>query len=265
MKQFLFFTSVFALTQLSAQTTSALEKNVPQAIKESSLMDILAKGGLVMIPLGLLSFFTVLMILTFLMTIRRNAVVSDSFMNKVDDLIKNRDIQGLKNLSANEGQCMARVTQKVSDYLLKNKTATMEEVREVIEVEGSRQGSALIRKIAYLADIGSIAPMIGLLGTVIGMMKSFVEIGSSGVQGVKQMQLAVGVSEALTTTASGLAICIPAMIFYSYFRGKTQRFNADLSIACSHVASSLNAQFQAVKLARREPAAYAATENASSI
>ena len=85
--------------------------------------------------------------------------------------------------------------------------------------------------------------MIGLLGTVIGMIKAFIEISEGGKQGVRQMQMAVGVSEALIATASGLAISILAFVAYSLFRARVQRYISELEAASTHFIALLNEQF----------------------
>jgi biopolymer transport protein ExbB len=85
--------------------------------------------------------------------------------------------------------------------------------------------------------------MVGLLGTVIGMIKSFYQISAGNFEGVKQMELAGGVSEALITTASGLVIGIIALIFYSVFRGRVQKYIAELEAASTHLMALLSAQY----------------------
>ena len=90
----------------------------------------------------------------------------------------------------------------------------------------------------------SFAPLVGLLGTVVGMIKSFQEISSGDVTGVRQMQLAEGVYEALITTATGLMIGIPALIFYSIFRGRVQKYIAELEAAATHLMALLHSQVE---------------------
>jgi biopolymer transport protein ExbB len=83
---------------------------------------------------------------------------------------------------------------------------------------GQREGQILKTKISYLSVIGVVAPMIGLLGTVIGMMGAFAVLGSSGVADPRGLALRIG--EVLMATASGLFLAIPAFIFYYYFRNR---------------------------------------------
>jgi biopolymer transport protein ExbB len=139
---------------------------------------------------------------------------------------------------------MARITQKSLEFMTKNSSSTFGEVREIAESEGSRQAGMLSSRITYLADIGSIAPMVGLLGTVLGMIKSFLHISTGGFEGARQMQLAEGVSEALVTTATGLAVGIPALVFYSLFRGRVQKYVSELEAASTHLMAMLHAQVQ---------------------
>lgn len=197
-----------------------------------------------MVPLALISIVGVVLVLLYLMTIRRNAVVSDRFMDAAEAMIRRRDYLGLIAHCHRQNESMARVTQKTLDFLTKYPSAAFGEVREVAEAEGSRQAGLLSSRITYLADIGSIAPMVGLLGTVLGMIKSFLQIAAGDVDGVRQMQLAEGVSEALITTAAGLMIGIPALVFYSLFRGRVQKYIAELEAASTHMMALLHTQVE---------------------
>ena len=100
----------------------------------------------------------------------------------------------------------------------------------------------LNNRISYLSDIGSISTMLGLLGTVIGMIVTFIRISQGNVDGVQQMKVAEGVYPALITTGVGLSIGIVALLFYSIFRGKVQKYNSDLESATTHLMAMLAAQ-----------------------
>jgi len=215
-----------------------------QAPKQFNFMQIVDSGGIMMYPLAALSVIGMVLIFLYLITIRRNAVVSDRFMDSAEALIRRGDLNGLVQYSHRQSQCMARITEKSLEFMTKNPEAAFSEVREIAESEGSRQAGMLGARITYLADIGSIAPMVGLLGTVLGMIKSFLNISQGSFEGVKQMQLASGVSEALVTTAAGLIIGIPALVFYSIFRGRVQKYVSELEAAATHLMAMLHAQVQ---------------------
>lgn len=249
MTSFPFTAAVFLGGILSA---SAQESAAATAIKQTNFLEIVSAGGVMMFPLALISVVGVILVLLYLLTIRRNAVVSDRFMNTAEAMIRKRDYLGLVAYCHRQNESMARVTQKTLDFFTKYPSASFGEVREVAEAEGSRQAGLLSSRITYLADIGSIAPMVGLLGTVLGMIKSFMEISGGDIQGVRQMGLAEGVSEALITTAAGLMIGIPALVFYSLFRGRVQKYIAELEAAATHLMALLHTQVEHQKPTERD-------------
>ncbi len=251
MRRFLFPTAILALSTTVARAAEEVDAD---NARQFDFMEIIEKGGVMMYPLAVLSVAAMVLILLYLMTIRRNTVVSDRFMNTAEAMIRKRDYLGLISYSHRQNQCMARITQKSLDFMTKNGSATFGEVREIAESEGSRQAGMLSSRITYLADIGSIAPMVGLLGTVIGMIKSFLEISGGAFEGVRQMKLAEGVSEALVTTATGLVVGIPALVFYSLFRGRVQKYVSELEAATTHLMAMLHAQVQRQQ-PRAEPSA----------
>ena len=241
MKCCLFSLAGFFLSALLATAAPAIPAPVA---KEMNFLEILAKGGIMMYPLGVMSVITVLLILIIILTIRRNAIVSDRFMNTTESMIRKRDYLGLITLSHHRNECMARIIQKTLDFINSNPGTSFENVREVAQAEGSHQAGLLTSRITYLADIGAIAPMVGLLGTVLGMIEAFIEISSGEVAGVRQMGLAEGVSKALIATAGGLAISIPALAFYSIFRGRVQKYISELEAAATHFIALLQGQFE---------------------
>lgn len=217
--------------------------NLPDAGQNKDIIEILKMGGFMMYPLALLSVICVVLILFYFFTIRRNSVVSDKFMNSAEALIRKRDYLGLVAHCNRQHQSVARISEKTLDFMTKNTGTTFKEVREVAQAEGSRQAGMLTHRISYLNDVGTIAPMAGLLGTVIGMIRAFMEIASGNYEGVHANKLAEGVYQALVTTASGLVIGITAVIFYSIFRGRVQKYIAELEAAATHLMALLSAQY----------------------
>lgn len=244
MKCLHFSAAGFLLTASLASAAAATAAGAESAPKQIDFLEVLAKGGLMMFPLGLMSIITVILILLFLLTIRRNVIVSDRFMNVAESMIRKRDYLGLIAYSQRRNECMARITQKTLEFLAGNPSIPFVNVSEAAQTEGSRQAGILTSRITYLADIGSLAPMVGLLGTVIGMIKAFIEISSGEVQGVRQMGLAQGVSEALIATACGLAVSIVALTFYSFFRGRVQKYIGELEAAATHLLAVLHGQLE---------------------
>ena len=96
------------------------------------------------------------------------------------------------------------------------------------ESEGGRIAERLLSQAEWLADIAAIAPLVGLLGTVLGMFKAFGGIASDVSAGAKPVVLAQGVSQAIVTTIFGLAVAIPALLAYAFFRRRAQRRVAEI-------------------------------------
>ena len=208
-------------------------------------------AGPVMIFLVLLSIVSVMLIIVYFLTIRRGAIVSRGFMATADALLRKRDYLGLLAVSNRHGEAVARVVQQVLDFTTKNPNADFAQVREIAETEGSRVASNLNNRVTYLADIGMIAPLLGLLGTVIGIISSFGALGAD-IGSARYVALSRGISQALFNTAAGLAIGIPAMIFYAFFRGRSQRLISELESAVTHIVALLSLQFS--KRPERSPA-----------
>jgi biopolymer transport protein ExbB len=227
------------VTQVPAAALTPTEDSEGLSVK-----NFVDRAGWMAYPLIGLSMVALFLIILYTLTIRQGTVVSDAFMNSADALIRKQDYLGLLSVCNRRNECIARITSKTLDFATRNPTASFEEVKEVTEAEGNRQSSLLLSRIAYLGDVGAVAPMLGLLGTTIGMISTFQEMqkktyGSSG-----QLGLAEGVSEALVCTASGLVIGIPALMFYSIFRGKVNRLISEMEAATTHLMALLAVQYK---------------------
>jgi biopolymer transport protein ExbB len=213
-----------------------------------NLWKLVESGGWAMIPLGVMSVLAVMLTLVFLATLRRSAILTPHYMNTADVLLKKRDYLGLLAISSRHSEAVARVVQRTLDFATKNPSATFDVVKDVAESEGSAQAAALQHRVTYLADIGTLSPMVGLFGTVVGIVKSFGELGSGLASQNRDWAMASGVSEALVATGAGLVIGIVAFTFYAFFRNKVQRLISDLEVASAHVIGLM-----AINFKKREP------------
>jgi len=225
-----------------AQTAAAQPADLAAVKPDANLWEVLLSGGPVMIPLGILSVIAVTLVLVYLFTLRRGAVVTKRYMTTADALLRKRDYLGLLAISNRHREAVARIMQRTLDFITQHPEATLAEAREIAETEGTRQAAVLNQRIAYLADIGTIAPMLGLFGTVLGMIKSF-SVVASDIVASRPMMLAEGVSEALVTTAAGLVIGIPCMAAYAFFRGRVQGLIAELEAASTQLVALLSVGF----------------------
>ncbi len=239
MKRFL------SLLVLCASASSAFAQAAPpdQPIlpRSTNILEAMIAAGPVMILLFLISIVSVMMIVVYFFTIRRGAIVSNGYMATADALLRKRDYLGLLAVSNRHGEAIARVVQKTLDFTTKNPNADFTQAREIAETEGTRVATNLYNRVTYLADIATIGPLVGLFGTVIGIIRSFGALGSD-LGPTRYTLLSKGISEALMNTCGGLGIGITAMIFYAFFRGRAQRLISDLESASTHIIALLSLQ-----------------------
>ncbi len=238
----------FASTLLAAAVTPA---PLPEtAAGPGTLWSVLVSGGVFMFPLAALLFVATLLIFIYLLTLRRGTVVTKRYLDICEALMRKRDYLGLLAVSNRHGESVARIVQSMLAFAKDNPTANLESVREIAETEGIRQASALSSRVTYLADVGTIAPMVGLLGTVSGMIHSFGALATD-VATSKPMMLAQGVSEALVCTASGLVVGIVAFVSYAYFRGRVNRLTADLEASATQILAVFSLYYAPASGGRR--------------
>jgi biopolymer transport protein ExbB len=229
---------------------------VPSDSTPVSLWNLIRSGGWAMIPLGIMSILTFMLVLVYTFTLRRGAVLTPHYMNTADVLLKKKDYLGLLAISSRHSEAVARVVQRTLDFATKNPSVSFDVIKEIAESEGSAQAASLQNRPTYLADIGMLSPMIGLLGTVVGIIRSFGVLASGQAGGgSREDLLAAGVSEALVATASGLVVGIVAFAFFSHFRNKVQGLISDLEVASSHVVGLI-----ALNYAKKREASRAAVE-----
>ncbi len=240
MKRFLSLLALLAsATSGFAQSASPDQPILPRS---TNILDAMFAAGPVIILLFLLSIVSVTMIVVFLLTIRRGAVVSSGYMATADALLRKRDYLGLLAVSNRHGEAIARVVQKTLDFMTKNPHADFAQAREIAETEGTRVATKFHNRVTYLADIATIGPLVGLFGTVLGIIHSFGALGSENLGPGRYTLLSKGISEALINTCGGLGIGITAMIFYAFFRGRAQALISDLESASTHIIALLSLQ-----------------------
>lgn len=216
-------------------STNAISSLPVLAMKGSApetLAKLLSAGGLVMIPLIALSVITLALVLVYLFTLRRGAVAGTRFMTTAETLLGKGDFMGLLAISNRHRDIVAGIITRTLEFLARNPSATDAQLQEIAQTEGGREAALLNQRVAWLADIATIAPMLGLLGTVFGMIRSF-SVMANDVAASRPMLLAEGVAEALVATAAGLVIGIPAMAAYAWFRGRVQEMISEMEGATS--------------------------------
>jgi len=234
-------------TVIKASSASKLPREEDTA--PVTLLKLIQSGGWAMVVMGAMSVLTFMLVLVNLFTLRRGAILSPHYMNTADVLLKKKDYLGLLAISSRHSEAVARVTQRTLDFATKNPNASFDVIKEIAESEGSAQAAALQHRPTYLADVGMLSPMVGLLFTVWGIIRAFGKLGSGEVSQSRDILLASGVAEALVATASGLVLGIIGFMFYALFRNKVQSLISDLEVATAHIVGMIAINYSK----RREP------------
>lgn len=224
-----FWTPVLAHAQAAAPAANGPDMGM-------SVRQIIEYGGWLMYPLAALSVIAVAMIIYFVIVLREDNVVPRKFIAGIRDMLESRRYVEAMTACKSNPSALAAVLAAALDYRLHAEKPDTALLGEVVEGEGSRQANLIQNQIQYLADLGGIAPMIGLLGTVLGMLKAFSGVAYD-IAKAKPVVLAGGVSQALITTVGGLVVAIPAMIAYSYFRGRTAKIVSNLESTSAELVS----------------------------
>jgi len=178
------------------------------------MYDFVVKGGVLMIPIALCSIIALAIFLERLWSLRRSKVTPRDFLIEIEDLIRREKIPEAVTRCRKDNSSMANII--VAG--IRNFGKRREIVKESIEEIGRREAATLERYINVVGTIAAISPLLGLLGTVVGMIKAFNVISIQGVG--NPSSLAGGISEALITTAAGLVVAIPTFVLYRYLANK---------------------------------------------
>ena len=188
-----------------------------QGLKVS--ITFLAKGGVLIIPIALCSVIAVALIIERLWYYKRIGGNAQNMYARVSALVK----QGQVNEAVKICERQRSILAKLFRVILQNHHRSSDDLEKLVSVTGTREIQKLSQHVRALGIIGHITPLIGLLGTVVGMVKTFMQIADASGQ-VNPSLLAGGIWEALLTTAAGLTVAIPVVIMYHYFEGITETF-----------------------------------------
>lgn len=194
--------------------------SVDQVQKGMTLWQLIKTGGFIMVVLGGMSIAAIASIIFNFMTLQKTKLAPDDFTEDIMQKLSGKKHKIAEELCRSQNNIISKIV--LAGLSKKIKGAVV--AREAAETCARKEVANLWQNISYLSDIAMVSPMIGLLGTVLGMIQAFNVIAFQTAV-VKPMLLAGGVSKAMVTTAGGLIVAIPAMIFYSYFRGKVQEIS----------------------------------------
>ena len=184
------------------------------------MLEFFIKGGWLMIPLGICSILALAIIIEKFIILKIIESRSEKFTKRTRSVIKGNEDRKIEN-----GLALCEMTliplARILKAGLEKKGKRREEIKEAIQDAGSKEIPYLERHLKILGTITAIAPLIGLLGTVVGMIKAFNVVVVEGIG--NPGALAGGIAIALYTTAFGLGIAIPSLVFYNYFMHRTDK------------------------------------------
>lgn len=195
-----------------------------------NLLSIFLKGGYLMWPILLCSVLGLTVIIDRYIVLRKTKINIPAFTVRIRGLIKKRDISGAISHCMEEKSPVANIIRRG----LKKYRLGHERVKEAIENAGRQEISKLEKGLSVLATIAGIAPLLGFLGTVTGMIQAFMRIEDLAGS-ANPSDLAGGIWEALITTAFGLIVGIPALAFYNYFLSAVKRIVGDMETVANDV------------------------------
>lgn len=182
-----------------------------ESVAEFDLLSLTMKGGIIMIPLLLLSIVAIYVFFERWVAIRKAAKEDSTFMSRIKDYIHDGDIVSARNLCKKTNTPYARLIEKGISRLGR----PMNDVLVAIENTGNIEIAKLEKNFPWLATTAAGAPMLGFLGTVSGMVRAFYNMAQAGGSADITV-LSAGIYEALVTTVAGLLVGIIALFAYNY-------------------------------------------------
>ncbi len=188
----------------------------------SEIIEIIRKAGIFVYPIFLCSIVGLSIFLQKMWILRTNRILPDIFLDRLYTYLSKNKFSEALNLATLNNSSIARIAYAA----LQKNGSSKEQIKESMEGAGRREAGELSRYIEGLATISNVSTLLGLLGTISGMIKIFSVISENTI--VDPSSLAGGISEALYTTAFGLLVAIPAFIAYKYLVGRSDEFVNEL-------------------------------------
>ncbi len=204
---------------------------------KNELIQVFISGGYVMFPLLICSIISLTIIIERLYNLREKKIIKNDELSRVNELLE----KGFYNKALEICISNPSPVNEILKAILENRDASVESLRQTITDAAKLIFPKIEKYLSVLATIASVPPLLGLLGTVTGMMKVFHVITSIGLG--EPAALSGGIAEALITTVFGLAIAIPSLIMYNYFQHKAELIVGNIeSIALAFMKKISNKQ-----------------------
>lgn len=230
--------ALFLLLAQSQPDTTAVTDTLDLAAQQESMsmFEVLMEGGILMIPLFLLSVVAIYVIAERWRSLNNSRIEVDGFLRTVENMLKDGDRQRALTYCDGIDKPLARILKAG----IRRLGRPIRDIEDAISNAGKKEIYHLEKRMNWLATIAGVAPLVGFTGTVTGMIEAFMDIQS--LQGnVNPSVLAGGIWEALITTATGLIVGIIAYGFYNFLLGKINRMIHELENASADFIDILHA------------------------
>lgn len=174
-------------------------------------MEMLQKGGWLMVPIGICLILTLAITIERLVNLRFSRYLDTELMEKIRGYLGRGEFEGALQVCRSKNIMFNRLMETAINY----RELEAAELRQLLEDQSRQEADVLERFLTILRTIATIAPLLGLLGTVAGMIKVFQTLNVAGMS--QAHNLSGGISEALITTAAGMSVAIPTIVLHSYF------------------------------------------------
>jgi len=208
-----------------------------------TLQEMIKAGGVLMYVLAALSIIGLAIIVFLFVVVNARRAVPSLLLKDIVYKIKEGDYDEARHICEYKRSAISTIALSALQYLKDSEGKNPALLKDIIESEGRRQADRILGPTQYLLDIAAVAPMVGLLGTVFGMIKAFSVIAYD-IAKAKPILLAHGVAMALITTAFGLIVGIPAMVAYAYFRRKGIKVVSRLEFASTEILTAFQRGFR---------------------
>lgn len=222
----------FLQIDTSAAATQAAN-SVAQPQQQINLIDLLSKGGVLMIPLALLFVVAIFVFIERLLYIRKASKMEDNFMNIIRDNIVSGNVTAARSMAKNTNNPVARIIDKGIQRIGK----PIDAIEKSMENVGRLEMYKMERNLNVLSLIAGIAPMFGFLGTIIGMFQLFFRLASTGEFTIQSM--ADGIYTKLISSAVGLIIGLLAYIAYNYLNTQIDKTGNRMEVASAEFVDIL--------------------------
>lgn len=213
----------------------------PIAPEATTLFSMISRGGWAMIPLLLCSIVALGVIIErAFWGPRLQKVLPTSLLQQLLSLIRSRQLEQALQLCRLNNSALSRVVTTILTHL----HLPRGEIMDAVQVMGRREAANLQKHLGALSTVAAVGPLLGLLGTVVGMITMFSALAQQGVQG-SATQVSAGISEALIATATGLIVAVPSLVFYRFYLYRARGIISQLETLAFDLVDELTLSYSA--------------------